>query len=100
MFARLTIMKIKPGHMKDVVARTHAATLPGISEKKGFHGAILLTERRGGKSIGITLWDTEEDLIDTEESVHYPIAMLDYTDILEEPFVREVYEVSAKTDDI
>ena len=100
MFARLSKMKVKPGKMKDLEHRTRTITLPGNQAQEGFHGAMLLIDPRSGNTIGLSLWDTEEAMLAVEESGHYQASMSGYTDIFDGEFVREVYQVAVKSDDI
>jgi heme-degrading monooxygenase HmoA len=36
--------------------------LPAANRMNGFKGAFLMVERKSGKLVGITLWNSEKDL--------------------------------------
>jgi hypothetical protein len=41
---------------------------PARKAKRGSRTGYFLTDRKTGKGIAITLWDNEEDILDTEDS--------------------------------
>lgn len=93
MFARLTITQIKVDKLDEAVKLTKESILPAAQSQKGFSGAYLLTEPRG-KSIMISLWETEEDAVANEQSGYYQQQVGKVKDFLTAPPVREGYEVS------
>ena len=44
--------------------------LPVLQGCAGFKGQLLLVDRAKGEAIGISLWDSEEDMNASEEKVH------------------------------
>jgi len=59
-----------------------------------FHGVYLLTDRKTGKGIGITLWESEDDAIANEQSGYYQEQLNKFKDVFTALPVREGYEVS------
>ena len=62
--------------------------------QKGWRGAYLLTDRKTGKAISISLWDSEDDAIGSEQSGYYQEQLSKFKDLFAAPPVREGYEVS------
>ena len=69
---------------------------PARKVKKGSRGGYFLTDRETGKGIAITLWDTKEDIIDTEESGFFKEQVDKFKDCWITPPAREIYEISAQ----
>ena len=93
MFARLTITQIKVDKLDEAEKLTKESILPAAQSQKGFSGAYLLTEP-GGKSIMISLWETEHDALANEQSGYYQQQVGKVKEFLTAPPVREGYEVS------
>ncbi len=62
MFARVSTILGKPENVEEGVRHYQEQTLPEARKMAGFKGAFLLVDRSGGKNLGITLWDTMQDL--------------------------------------
>ena len=43
---------------------------PVLQDCDGFRGQLLLVDRQKAEIIGISLWDSEEDMVASEEKVH------------------------------
>ncbi len=42
--------------------------LPAVQQAAGFRGALLLVDRQSGKGIGVSLWESEDDMRASEEA--------------------------------
>jgi len=63
---------------------------------KGYRGAFLFTDRKTGKAISMTLWDSEADSIaDQGSAVHHKQENM-YKDFNMGEFVYQLFEVSAR----
>jgi len=62
MFARVSIVQGKPGKMDEGIKHYRETLLPEAKKMTGFKGAYLLVDRKTGKNLGITLWDTEKNM--------------------------------------
>jgi len=70
MFARVSTFD-GPAEGIDAVAReAEARVLPSVKEEDGFRGMLVLGDRVSGKSISITLWDTEQALTASEQAAN------------------------------
>jgi heme-degrading monooxygenase HmoA len=62
MFARVSTILGKPERMDDGIQDYKNNVLPAVKKMTGFKQAILMVDRKSGKNIGITFWDTEKNL--------------------------------------
>ncbi len=94
MFARLTIVQVKIDKLDETVKIFEEGVIPAAKSQKGYRGGYLLTDRKTGKGMSITLWDSEEDAIANEQSGYYQEQVGKFKDFFTAPPVREGYEVS------
>ena len=94
MFARLTIVQVKSDKLDETIKIFEEGVIPAAKSQKGYCGAYLLTDRKTGKGIALTLWDSEEDAIANEQSGYYQEQINRFKDFFTAPPVREGYEVS------
>ncbi len=69
MHARHVTVKGDPAKAEDVVRSLNEVILPILRDCAGFKGQLLLLDRAKGEAIGISLWDTEENMNASEEKV-------------------------------
>lgn len=69
MFARHVTVKGSAEHIEEGVQSVREHVIPVLKGCKGFRGQLLLVDREKGEAIGISLWDTEEDMVASEEKV-------------------------------
>jgi len=96
MFARLTIVQVKKEKLDETVKLYEESVVPAAKSQKGYRGTCLLTDRNTGKGVSIAFWDSEEDLIASEDSGYYKEQVSKFKDYFAAPSVREIYEVSVK----
>ena len=94
MFARITRIQVKSDKIDEAIKIYTESVTPARKAQKGSRGAYLFTDRKTGKGIAITLWDSEEDAIANEQSGYYQEQLSKFKDIFAAPAVREGYEVS------
>jgi len=70
-FARLTIVQVKIDKLDETRKIFEENVIPAAKSQKGYRGGYLLTDRKTGKGVSITLWDSEEDAIANEQSGYY-----------------------------
>ena len=63
---------------------------------KGYRGAYLLSDRKAGRAISMTLWDSEEDAIADEQSALHRKQVDMYKDLMTGEPIHQRYEVSAQ----
>ena len=96
MYARVTIAQSQPGKADKIIRIHRDSVAPAAKQQKGFKGLYLLQDRKTGKGITITLWETEADMTAGETSGFYQQQVAKFKDILSAPPVREAYEVSVQ----
>jgi hypothetical protein len=69
MHARHVTVKGDPGRVDEVVRTQQDVVLPVLRDCTGFKAQLLLLDRAKGEAIGISLWDTEENMHASEEKV-------------------------------
>ncbi len=94
MFARLTIVQVKIDKLDETIKIFEDSVVPAAKSQKGSRGAYLLTDRKTGKGISISLWDSEEDAIANEQSGYYQEQVGRFKDFFTAPPTQEGYEVS------
>ena len=96
MFARLMIVPVKSDKIDETIKVYAESVIPAAKSQKGYRGAYLLTDRKTGKGVSITLWDSEEDAIANEQSGYYQASVGKFKDFFTAPPIREGYEVSVQ----
>ena len=96
MFARVTIAQGQIDKMDEVIKIFEESIIPAVKPQKGFRGIYQLMDRKTGKGMSITLWDSEEDVTATEQSGLYQEQVGKVAHLLTAPPVREGYEVVAQ----
>ena len=96
MFARIVSAQAKIDKLDEVVKIWKEKDIPLMDSVKGYCGAYLLTDRKTGKAISITLWDNEEDSIRDEQSTLHQKQLAMFKDILIGEPVAQRYEISAQ----
>ena len=94
MFARVSIIQVKSDQIGEAIKIYAESVTPARKAQKGSRGAYLFTDRKTGKGMAITLWDSEEDAIANEQSGYYQEQISKFKDVFAAPPVREGYEVS------
>ncbi len=94
MFARVSIIQVKSDQIDEAIKIYAESVTPARKAQKGSRGAYLFTDRKTGKGMAITLWDSEEDAIANEQSGYYQEQISKFKEVFAAPPVREGYEVS------
>mgnify|MGYP001095596798 CR=1 FL=1 len=96
MFARLVSAQAGKGKLDEVTKTWKEDDIPLMHSVKGYRGAYLLTDRRTGKAISMTLWDSEKDSdADRRSQLHRKQVNM-YRDLLTGEIGYQGYEVSAE----
>jgi len=94
MFARMTIMPIKPDRIDDAIRIFKKSVLPEARKQADFLGACLLTDRPTGKGISVTFWKDEKTAVANEKNRYYQEQLVKFINLFAGPPIREGYEVS------
>ena len=68
MFARVRITSGLPEKVDDGIHHFRETVVASYKNVAGFKGAYLLVNRKSGKVVGITLWDTEANMQATDKT--------------------------------
>jgi heme-degrading monooxygenase HmoA len=68
-WVRLTTVDADPSQVDTGIAAYKSSVVPAVQKQPGARAAILLVDRKAGKSFSGTLWDTEKDLQNSEAAV-------------------------------
>jgi len=93
MFARVTTVQIKSNTLDETEKIYRESVIPAAKSQKGYQGTYLLADRKTGKGVAFTLWDSEEDAIANEQSGYYREQLDKFKDVFAAPPIREGYEV-------
>lgn len=69
MYARHVTVHGSPDRIDEAIESVRNRVLPVLQNCPGFKGQLLLIERTRGEAIGISLWDTEENMKASEDKV-------------------------------
>jgi hypothetical protein len=62
MYARVTVVEGSPDRVDSGIKSYNESVLPVVQGASGYKGSMLLVDRSSGKGIGLSLWETEDDL--------------------------------------
>ncbi len=68
MFARVSTYQGAPDRIEDTVRLGREQLLPAAAKMAGYQGTYFLVDRKSGKSISVTLWESEKDIRASEEA--------------------------------
>jgi hypothetical protein len=93
MYARVITLQVEPG-AQDIQASFDRSTLDSATARlPGFNGSLLLTDPTTGKTLSITLWDSETDELSSEASRFVQCQLASLGGALAAPAQREQYAV-------
>ncbi len=76
MFARTTKIQGPPDRLDEAIRQYQDETLPAARGQAGFAGGMLLADRHTGTAVSITLWETEENMTDSEQMASHQRAQV------------------------
>ncbi|MCH7488538.1 MAG: hypothetical protein IIB23_02805 [Chloroflexi bacterium] len=62
MYAQVSSVTLQPGKADEWIAITRDSILPAAKERQGFVNALILVDREKNTGIGISLWESAEDV--------------------------------------
>jgi heme-degrading monooxygenase HmoA len=96
MYARVTSTQILPGKIDEAIRIYRDSVVPAAREQKGFTGAYELVDRGTGKSLSVSLWDTEADMLAGETSGYLREQVAKFGAVIVGPPTTEHYEVGVQ----
>ena len=96
MFARISTIQGKPERVEDGIRNYREQVMPWAKKMAGFKGAYFMVDRKNGKVVSITLWDTEKNLQASAAAADRLRAQASQTAAASKPPVVENYEVAVQ----
>jgi hypothetical protein len=69
-YARVSTIQGSTDQLEEGISTIRDEILPSIKQIGGFQGIISIADRSSGKGVTLTLWDTEEDLRESEDQAN------------------------------
>ena len=91
MYARVTTLQVQPDKIDETIGIVRDLTVPNAKQQPGFAGLLLLTDRATGKSLAVSLWETEAALTRSEAGGYYRDQTTKLVRLLTRPPARQVY---------
>ncbi len=70
MFARVSTYTGTSDELDEAIRQVRENTLPKLKQLDGYKGAYFLVDRQNGKSLSVTLWESEEAMSTSEEAAN------------------------------
>ena len=96
MLARVSTIQGKPQQVEDGIRQYREQVMSAVKKMAGFKGAYFLVDRKSGKEVSITLWDTEKNLQDSAKAADQLRAQASQTVAASKPPIVEIYEVAVQ----
>ena len=93
MHARSGQLKVSPDRVDDAVKAFESEQLPKYKDMSGYKGFTMLADRGSGEILGVSFWETEDDLRASDELGAEARAQLHETGIGSQDPVRQTWEV-------
>ncbi len=92
-YARILRMHLKLDCIDQAKKIFEESVIPLCKNQKGYRGAYFLADRKSGMCIPITLWESEEDMLETERSAFFQEQIIKFMPFFKSPPIREGYEI-------
>jgi len=96
MFARLVSGQIRIDKLEEAIRIWKWNDVPLLISGMGYRGAYFFVDRRTGKAISITLWDSEKEAVADERSAQHQKQLDMYKGLFAGKPTSQRYEVSAQ----
>jgi heme-degrading monooxygenase HmoA len=96
MYARVTHYLVLPGKLEEFIRLIQEENIPQAKRQSGFKNYYILSHKRIGVCVVITLWETEAALLASEEGNILQEQLIKVVSVLATLPNRELYEVSAQ----
>ena len=93
MHARVGTLHPRPGAFDHVLQLVRDTVNPAAQKEPGFGGMLVMNNRQAGKVIGVTLWESEADMVASERGEYLQEQISRVIAHLKRPPEFEDYEV-------
>lgn len=96
MFARVLRIQTHLDRIDEAAQLFKDQVIPSVKTVKGYLSANYMADRKTGNCVITTIWETEEDLLETEQNRFFQEQLVKFMQYFITPPVREVYEILFK----
>lgn len=97
MYARMTVAQPQAERFDDAVSSVETVFMAAAREQRGYQGFLLLTDRETQRLVGISLWETEDDLRNSSSSSgYYQSGISAFAEMLASPPETSTFDVSLR----
>ena len=96
MFARVSTIEGKPELVEESIRNYREQMIPSARKLAGFQKALLMVDRKKGKMVGITLWDTQANVQASSTPADKLRAQGVQASGTGQPAIVEIYEVAVQ----
>ncbi len=97
MYARVVTAQVAPDKVDETIQLWQDSVMPAARQQKGFMSGRLLVDRKTGKAIASSLWETQADAQATGEgSAYLQEQLAKFASLFTAPPVVEYYELAAE----
>lgn len=97
MFARVSTILGKPERVEEGIRNYKEEMIPSAKKMTGFKQALFLVDRKTGKMVSITFWDTEKNLRESTSAADKLRAQGVQHSGTGQPPIVEIYEVAVQS---
>jgi heme-degrading monooxygenase HmoA len=91
--ARSAVLSVSPDRVDAVTRVMQDELIPRYQDQDGYEGFVLLANREAGRVLGVSFWETESDLLASDNLGAEARARLSEVGGSDETPVRETWEV-------
>lgn len=96
MIARVATLKVRTDRIDEIVKYYNDSIFPVVSQKEGFRGGYLLTDRKTGDCLAVGYWDAEDQALADERDGQFKERINMIQEYVVSPPAWRIYEVSLK----
>ena len=96
MYVRAGTGQIQQGKLQEAIDIANDSVVPAAKAQKGFRGIYFLTDAANGKFLGLSVWETEADMIASENDGFSREQFAKIGALMTGPPTLEHYELSAQ----
>ncbi len=93
MYAMVTFIQAPEGQLDEGLELWHEHVLPVTMQRPGWKGVLSLVDRQTGRSIAVTLWETEEAMRASSRAHYHQEAVARFAPYFAQAHSPEAYEV-------
>ena len=93
MYARTLRMQVMPERIDEAARLFAEEVVPSCRGQAGYRGAYFLADRKLGECVPVTLWNSEADMLATEENRFFQTQLVKFLKYFRRGLTRETYEV-------